>query len=142
MQTQRSALSLVAAGAGLLLAACSSSGTPSSGGTATQSSTAAPTGSLPFHYEAQGESSSPSFSVAQPGSYAVDYVLKGATQSPGCVVSINLVADDGSTQQVVGGVQLQPSDTRQDRATVTLGAGTWRFQEAGGCGWSVTVGAA
>jgi hypothetical protein len=142
MDKQPAALSLVALLGGCLGAACGSSG-PAPGGSAAARATATPgVPGLPFHHEAQGQSSSPSFQVATAGAYRVDYVLKGSADLPGCVVSINLVADDGSAQPVVARVQLQPTDTRQDHAPVTLSAGRWRFQEGGGCSWSVTVGPA
>ena len=135
----------LAARAALLLAAlaaagCSPSGSTQQGGTGTPQATPAPTApALPFHYQAKGESSSPTFAVARAGSYRVAYTLQGSADQPGCVVGIVLVADDGSSVPVVSDVKLQPSDTRQDTVSETLAAGRWRFQEAGGCSWTVTV---
>ncbi len=141
----RAALALAAAAsaaAAVLLAGCGSSGpdttTPPTGSVAP--SVAAPTAAaLPFHYQALGESSSPSFHVATAGAYGVAWVIKGSTQTPGCTVSIAMVADDGTAQQVVPGEALQPTDTKQGNTPVTLNAGNWRFQEGGGCSWDVTV---
>lgn len=136
---------LVAARAAVLVGAlaaagCSSSGSQQQGGTASPGATPPPTAPpLPFHYQAKGESSSPTFAVARAGAYKVSYVLQGSTDQPGCVVGIVLVADDGSSVPVVSDVKLQPSDTRQDQVSETLAAGRWRFQEAGGCAWTVTV---
>jgi hypothetical protein len=129
--------------AGLALAACGS-GDQSSSPTANAAHTLNPAAhpspaGLPFHYEAQGESSGPSFHVPSTGTYAVSYELKGSAQQPGCNVTIALVADDGSSHVVVPGVVLQPSDDRKGDLQVQLAAGNWRFQEGGGCSWSVNV---
>lgn len=136
-------LATAAAAAGVLvLAGCGSSGpeTPSPTFGAVPSQAPAPTpGSLPFHYQTLGESSSPSFHVASAGTYTVAYVLKGSDQTPGCTVSISMVADDGSAHQVIPGIQLQPTDTKQGSVQVDLTANNWRFQEGGGCSWDVTV---
>jgi hypothetical protein len=142
MPQPRAILCLAAVAGGLVLAGCGSGGadqpTPAQiGGTLA----ATPPG-LPFHHQATGQSSSPSFRVATAGTYRVDYVIKGSADLPGCIVSISLVADGGSAQQVVSGEKLQPTDTRQNSVQVTLKSGSWRFQEAGGCSWDVTVGPA
>lgn len=124
----------------LAAAGCSSNGSTQQGGTASPGATpTATTPALPFHYQAKGESSSPTFAVARAGAYKVAYVLQGSADQPGCVVGILLVADDGSSLPIVSDVKLQPSDTRQDQVSETLAAGRWRFQEAGGCSWTVTV---
>lgn len=121
------------------LAACSSSG-PDTGTPSSSPAPAQPTvAGLPFHYEASGQSSSPTFHVSKDGDYSIAYVLKGSTDQPGCVASLTVVGDDGSAQRVAGSVKLQPADTRQSSVTLTLKRGDWRFQEAGGCSWSVTV---
>jgi hypothetical protein len=139
MAASRTLLGLAVAAAGLGLAACSSSGpdttVPSGSPVPAQPTTAG----LPFHYQALGESSSPTFRVGRDGTYTIAYTLKGSTDQPGCVVSMSVVGPDGSTQRLVSGVKLQPADTRQDSASATLTAGEWRFQEAGGCSWSVSV---
>jgi predicted small lipoprotein YifL len=125
------------------LAACGSSGpdtTPPS--TTGPSPTAATTLSgLPFHYEALGESSGPTFLVNKSGSYTVAYILKGTAEQPGCTMSIAMVGQDGSVVPIVSGEKLNPTDTRQKSVPVTLKAGDWRFQEGGGCSWNVTVSA-
>jgi hypothetical protein len=136
----RVALLICAAAAGAL-AGCSSSGPelPSStGGVGTVPQAPTPAG-LPFHYQFGGQSSSPAFRVSIAGTYTVAYTLKGSTNTPGCNVTIALVADDGSSQVVVPGVTLQPTDSKQGSAQVQLTAATWRFQEGGGCSWDVTV---
>ena len=137
----RAALVPAAIAAATAIVACGSSGPettpPPSGGTPT---VVAPTpGSLPFHYQTLGESSSPSFHVDTAGSYTVAYVLKGSDQTPNCSVTIAMVADDGTARQVVPGIPLQPADTKQGSVKVDLTAATWRFQEGGGCSWDVTV---
>lgn len=134
------AVAAAATTAAALLAGCGSSGPETNSPGAGTPTAAVPTpGELPFHYQALGESSSPSFRVATAGTYTVAYTLKGSTQTPGCTMSIAMVADDGASQQVVPGVQLQPSDTKQGSVPVTLTATNWRFQEGGGCSWEVTV---
>ncbi len=123
------------------LAACGSSG-PDVNAPA-PSLTPAPTlAGLPYHYAATGESSSPTFHVDKAGAYTVAYVLNGTAEQPGCTVSIVMVGPDGGQQKVVSGEKLNPTDTRQKSVAVTLSAGEWRFQEGGGCSWSVTVTAA
>lgn len=132
------ALPLVA----LALAGCGSGGTESPSPTTglLHSQAPAPTAAgLPFHYEAQGESSGPSFHVATAATYPVSYELKGSTQQPGCNVTIAVVADDGASHVVVPGVVLQPGDDKKGQVQIQLAAGNWRFQEGGGCSWSVTV---
>lgn len=132
-----------AIGAAALLAACGSSG-PESTATPTVSSSATPAPTapgLPFHYQALGESSSPSFHVQTAGTYTVAYVLKGSDQTPNCTVSIAMTADDGTARQVVPGIQLKPTDTKQGSVQVQLTTSSWRFQEGGGCSWDVTVSA-
>ena len=145
MQKRRAAHGLIAAAGTLPLAACSSAGpsAPTSA-PATATPTPAPTPpGLPFHYETQGESSSPSFHVDRAASYKVDYVLKGSADTPGgCTVGVLLTADDGSSVPVVSGQKLRPADTTQNSVSLALTAGNWRFQEGGGCSWSVTVSAA
>jgi hypothetical protein len=124
------------------LAACGSSG-PDTTTPAPSPTTALPTLSgLPYHYQGSGQSSSPTFHVDKAGNYSVDYVIKGSADTPGCMVSIVMVAQDGSEQPVVHGEKLAPTDTKQKSVPVTLTAGDWRFQEGGGCSWSVTVSAA
>jgi hypothetical protein len=54
-------------------------------------------------------------------------------------VTIALTADDGTSLQVVPGVKLAPTDTKQGSVPVDLTATGWRFQEGGGCSWDVTV---
>lgn len=141
MLAPRITVALTVASVCIPLAACSSSGPD----TTTPSGSPAPaqptvTG-LPFHYEALGQSSSPTFHISRDGDYAVAYVLKGSTDQPGCTAGIALVGEDGSAQRLVTGVKLQPADTKQDTVTMTLKRGDWRFQEGGGCSWSVTVNA-
>ena len=137
----RAVLVVTVAAAGML-AACNSSGpdtttTPTSGGTAAP---AAPTAAgLPFTFQGSGESSSPAFHVATAGSYVVSWTLTGTQGQPACTVSIALVADDGSSQQLIPGTPVGPSDTKTDSKTVQLTSGGWRFQEGGGCGWKVSV---
>lgn len=137
-----SRLSVAALGA-LALAACGSSGPEQSGGP-TVAPTAPPPSlaGLPFHYEATGESSSPTFHVAKAGGYTVAYVLKGVADQPSCTMTIVMVAQDGSEQQVVQSAKVAPSDVVQKSVPVTLAVGDWRFQEGGGCSWNVTVNAA
>jgi hypothetical protein len=125
----------------MLLAACSSSGpdtttTPPGGSTAVPS---ASTAGLPFSYQGSGESSSTTFHVATTGSYLASWTLTGVTGQPACSVSIALVGNDGSSQQLIPGVPVGPTDTKSDSKTVQLTAGDWRFQEGGGCGWKVSV---
>jgi hypothetical protein len=141
MQTRLLAAPAALVAGTLAAAACGSGGTANqAGGEALPTATPTPTPrGLPFHYQSKGESSSPSFSVDKGGSYRVAYVLQGSADTPGCVVGVTLVADDGSSVPILSDVRLQPGDTRQDTVTETLGAGRWRFQEAGGCSWSVTV---
>ena len=132
---------VAAAAAALLLAGCSSSGpetTTSNSSTSTAPPPPTATG-LPFHYQFLGQSSSPSFHVARTGTYTVAYVLKGSDQTPGCTMSIGMVSADGASQQVVSGITLQPTDTKQGSAQVELTASDWHFQEGGGCSWDVTV---
>lgn len=134
-------LSLTVALGALSLAACGSSGpdVPTPGTNLTPLPTLA---GLPFQYQAVGESSSPTFKVDRSGSYTVAYTIKGTSDQPNCTVSIAMVADDGAVQQVANGEKLAPTDTRQKSVQVTLKAGSWRFQEGGGCSWTVTVNAA
>lgn len=140
MLASRALLYVTAAVAGLAVAACSSSG-PDTTSSATPLPPQPTTAGLPFHYDGLGESSSPTFHVGRDGTYAIAYTLKGSNDQPGCVVSISLVGPDGSVQQVVSGVKLQATDTKQDSVPATLRTGDWRFQEGGGCSWSVAVSA-
>ncbi len=140
MLASRGLFYLIAVVAGLGVAACSSSGpdtTPSTTPLPAQPTTAG----LPFHYDGLGESSSPTFHVDRDGTYTIAYTLKGSTEQPACVVSISVVGPDGSVQQVVSGVKVQPTDTKQDSVPATLRTGDWRFQEGGGCSWSISVSA-
>jgi hypothetical protein len=139
MLAPRALLGLTVATAGIAVAACSSSG-PDTTAPSTSPPAAQPTSAaLPFHYEALGQSSSPTFHVDKDGSYTVAYTLKGSADQPGCVASLAMVGSDGSAQQIVGGVKLQPADSKQSSLPETLKRGDWRFQEGGGCSWSVTV---
>ncbi len=137
----RPALRLALAAAALAVVACGSdSGSTSPTVGLQQTQAPAPTAAgLPFHYEAQGESSGPSFRVDKAADYPVAYELKGSAQQPGCDVTIAVVADDGTSRVVVPGIKLEPTDTKQGSTVVQLNPGNWRFQEGGGCSWSVTV---
>jgi hypothetical protein len=132
---------LAALGGAALLTACGSGdSSPSPTAGLQRTAVPAPTAAgLPFHYEAQGESSGPSFRIDRAATYPISYELKGSTQQPGCNVTIAVVADDGTSRVVVPGIVLQPSDTKQGSVQVQMGPGNWRFQEGGGCFWSVTV---
>jgi hypothetical protein len=132
-------LSLTLALGAVSLAACGSSGPD----VPTPSSIATPTvAGLPFQYQAVGESSSPTFRVDRAGTYTIAYTIKGTPEQPNCTVSIAMVADDGAVQPVASGEKLAPTDTRQKSVQATLKPGSWRFQEGGGCAWTVTVNAA
>jgi len=134
---------VVIAAAATTLAACGSSGPETTGQptpTAQPTPATTPAG-LPYHYQALGQSSSPTFRVATAGTYTVAYILKGSDQTPDCTVSIAMTADDGTARQVVPGIQLKPTDTKQGSLQVQLTASSWRFQEGGGCSWDVTVSA-
>lgn len=135
--------------AAALLAACGSSGPETTGqptnnaSGSTASTAPEPTAAgLPFHYQALGESSSPTFRVSTAGLYTVAYSLKGDAQTPGCNVTLAMTADDGTARQVVPGVVLQPTDSKQGSVQIQLTPSSWRFQEGGGCSWEVTVSAA
>jgi len=139
----RRATPLAVLGAALSVAGCSSGGgqpspSPTAGLLHSAAAGQTPAG-VPYHYQALGEGSSPELRIDAAGDYAVAWVLRGSDQSPGCTVSIELVADDGTTEQVVSLVRLQPADTRQGNTRLTLAAATWRFQEGGGCSWQVDV---
>jgi len=132
---RRAAAPALALGLGLALAACSSGGsTPrvTGGVLVTAGSSPLP---LPFGFQKTGEGSSPEFAVRTAGSYSVAYVVRGS----GCTVSLALTADDGTSAAVASGVQLQSPGTQQGSRAVTLAAGTWRFEEGGGCTWQVRV---
>jgi hypothetical protein len=140
MHRPRAVHALTLALGGLSAAACGSGSSDQAATAAPATLTPAPTPpGLPFHYEAQGQSSSPTFRVDRTGAYTVAYLLRGSADLPGCTVSIAMVADDGTAQPIVSGEKLQPSDTRQKSVPVNLKAGNWRFQEGGGCSWNVTV---
>ena len=132
---------LLPAGCAALLAACGSSG-PETTTNPTASAPARPlvtAASLPFQYQAVGESSSPSFHVATAGTYTVSWALTGSDQQPDCLVSIGLVSKEGQSQQVLAGTKVAPTDTPHGSVALQLTPGDWRFQEGGGCGWKVSV---
>jgi hypothetical protein len=140
MHLHRAALSLAVLLGGLT-AACGSSGpdtstNPPSGPTYTPQPTAP---GLPFQYEATGESSSPSFHITKAGAYTVAWTLKGTPDTPSCTMSIAVVSDDGITKQVLPSTVVKSADTKPGQTPLDLTAGNWRFQEGGGCQWSVTV---
>src|SRR5438309_11399786 len=78
-----------AALATVLVAACNGTSTSSTPTPTDQSSAPADNAtSLPFQYQARGESSSPSFHVTQAAKYAVTYHLAGDPQQPSCNVRL------------------------------------------------------
>jgi hypothetical protein len=140
MHLHRAALSLAVLLAGLTATACGSSGpdttTTPTGPTFTPQPTAP---GLPFQYEATGESSSPSFHITKAGSYTVTWTLKGVADTPSCSMSLAVVSDEGITKQVVPGTVVKSADTKPGQTPLDLSVGNWRFQEGGGCQWTVTV---
>lgn len=123
--------------AGLLLQACGESSQPG------PSEAPLPTSSapgLPFHYEGRGESSSPTFHVDRDATYVVTYHLAGDPLQKSCLVSLSVISNMGEEKEIVTGVTISPQTTKDGTVPVALRAGDWRFQEAGGCVWTVTVG--
>jgi hypothetical protein len=95
--------------------------------------------SLPFTYQAAGESSSPSFHVDASRNYTVTYHLAGSADLPNCKVTLDVVSTVGEDHQIVPATVLKVTDVKDGSAPVPLAAGDWRFQEGGGCSWKVTV---
>ena len=89
---------------------------------------------------APGESSSPSFAIGAPGAYTVAYHVS-SDDAPTCIVSIDLVSTEGASEPVVPRTSVASAKPVDASAAPQLGAGTWRFQAAGGCAWKVTVSA-
>jgi hypothetical protein len=140
MPLHRAALSLAVLLGGLTAAACGSSGPDTTSTPTGPTFTPQPTApGLPFQYEATGESSSPSFRITKAGSYTVAWTLKGVPDMPSCSMSIAVVSDEGITKQVLPVTVIKSADTKPGQTPLQLTAGNWRFQEGGGCTWSLTV---
>lgn len=121
------------------VAGCGESAQP--GPTESPPATASISG-LPFHYQGHGESSSPSFHVDRDGTYTITYHLAGDPLQPNCLVSLSVISGSGQETYLVNGVTLTPTTVKDGSTPLSLTAGDWRFQEAGGCNWTVTVVAA